>query len=353
MQQPLGKKRPVRRTSAPTATHAGPGEDSDEPAPPPKRRAVLKKSQASTPAKINNGRSRSTKKVKVANRQSTKWTPDNVTSSTKSPLININLRTLLLQPAAWDCLTDEDRAEILAQFPDDTHILDAGTPNARPNMESLRNDDSFRHDAEEYTSNLSKGMHDPVWLKDAWNAHYRRAAGEFDAYYVRKLEVDWETTIPNEFKPAELRSDAKVENLVDVPNGQVYARHSRKNSSTEKQEASQNGHGPSYLAKVDDLVDQANGDAVAAKADGPRFEVIPDEDHINARGNVPEIVHKDGSRTSMKFINSPELQEPNMDMNDEKAAVLADKERAKSSALQASNNDGAVEIRRIQSAGAG
>lgn len=104
-------------------------------------------------------------------------------------------------------MTAEDKREILGLFPDDTHILGAGTPDARPNLESLKNDDNFRHDAEQYLSNLGKGMHDLTWLKDAWTAHHRRAAGDFDAYYIRKLEIDWNTTIPDEYKPEHLRSE--------------------------------------------------------------------------------------------------------------------------------------------------
>lgn len=70
---------------------------------------------------------------------------------------------------------------------------------------SLQNDDNFRHDTEEYVSNLKAGMHDPAWLQDAWAAHEARAAGQFDEYYIRKLEVDWKTTIPDELKPEHLR----------------------------------------------------------------------------------------------------------------------------------------------------
>lgn len=71
---------------------------------------------------------------------------------------------------------------------------------------SLMNDDNFRHDTEEYVSNLKAGMHDPVWLQDAWAAHEARASGQFDEYYIRKLEVDWKTTIPDDMKPQHLRS---------------------------------------------------------------------------------------------------------------------------------------------------
>lgn len=70
---------------------------------------------------------------------------------------------------------------------------------------SLMNDDNFRHDTEEYVSNLKAGMHDPAWLQDAWAAHEARAAGQFDEYYIRKLEVDWKTTIPDEMQPKHLR----------------------------------------------------------------------------------------------------------------------------------------------------
>lgn len=137
-------------------------------------------------------------------------------------MLTPRLQSLLLQPAAWDCLTAEDKAEIIALFPDQKHILDANTPNARPNLESLKNDDNFRHDAEQYVTNLAKGMHDPVWLKDAWTAHHRRAAGDFDAFYIRKLEVDWNVTIPDEFKPAHLRNNQHGESSSagQSPNGE-------------------------------------------------------------------------------------------------------------------------------------
>ncbi|KAJ0117055.1 proline-rich early nodulin-like protein [Diaporthe amygdali] len=134
-----------------------------------------------------------------------KWTPEYVTQNKQSPLANKDLRALLLHPGAWDVLDDEDKKEVLALFPDTRHILNANTPDARPNIMSLQNDNNFRHDTEEYVSNLKAGMHDPVWLRDAWAAHEARAAGQFDEYCIRRLEVDWKTTIPDELKPEHLR----------------------------------------------------------------------------------------------------------------------------------------------------
>lgn len=91
-------------------------------------------------------------------------------------------------------------------MPDGFHILNFGTKDARPDFQSLRNDDNFRHDCDQYVANLANGMHDSTWLKDAWNAHERRNAGQFDEFHIRKLELDWGATIPDEHKPEHLRS---------------------------------------------------------------------------------------------------------------------------------------------------
>lgn len=123
-------------------------------------------------------------------------------------------QALLLHPQAWDLLSDQDKSDILALFPDEKHILGTGTPNARPDVRSLQNDDNFRHDTEDYVSNLSRDMHDPTWLQDAWAAHGSRAAGNFDQFYIRRLEADWKTTIPDDMKPENLRSTPKSEELL-------------------------------------------------------------------------------------------------------------------------------------------
>ncbi|KAJ4389369.1 hypothetical protein N0V93_006836 [Gnomoniopsis smithogilvyi] len=173
-------------------------------------------SKGTVPAKRN--RSNSTtkptsrpaaKRTKPAvDRKVKKWEPDFVTQNMKSPLVTngVDLRSLLLQPAAWDVLSADDKREILSFFPADGHILDPNTPDARPNVTSLSSNDTFRHDAEEYVSNIGKGMHDLEWLRQAWVAHQRRAMGDFDEFYIRKVEVDWSTDIPDEHRPEHLRS---------------------------------------------------------------------------------------------------------------------------------------------------
>ncbi|KAJ4424598.1 hypothetical protein N0V82_000729 [Gnomoniopsis sp. IMI 355080] len=176
-------------------------------------------SKSTVPAKRNRSSSAAkppprpaAKRTKPAvDRKVKKWEPDFVTQNMKSPLVTngVDLRTLLLQPGAWEVLSADDKREILSFFPADGHILDPNTPNARPNVTSLRSNDTFRHDAEEYVSNIAKGMHDPEWLRQAWAAHQRRATGEFDEFYIRKVEVDWSTDIPDEHRPEHLRSDKR------------------------------------------------------------------------------------------------------------------------------------------------
>lgn len=101
---------------------------------------------------------------------------------------------------AWDVLDKDDKAEILALFPDDQHVLGAGTDDACPDFASLMNDDSFRHDCAAYTENIAQGRHDPEWLASAWAAHERRKAGDFDEHLENKFKDDWEIELTPEPK---------------------------------------------------------------------------------------------------------------------------------------------------------
>lgn len=170
---------------------------------------------------------------------------------------------MLLQPAAWDCLTPEDKEEILSLFPDQTHIVNACTPNARPNFESLKNDDNFRHDAEQYTTNLSKGMHDPEWLRDAWTAHQRRAAGEFDLFYIRKLQKDWDMKIPYEYRPTHLQKGAHDKSANheskndDKTSDEGHAKTSESSTAMQSNQGPVSAGGSDGHSKID--LDQQNG----------------------------------------------------------------------------------------------
>jgi hypothetical protein len=140
-------------------------------------------------------------------------------------------------------LNDEDKAEILALFPDRNHILDADTPNARPNISSLMNDDNFRYDCARYTENLSLGRHDPEWLEEAYDAHEMRKAGEYDDYLAQSFEESWGIPLPDDLKPKRDKKldenhaeDSEVEN--EQPDADVKpSEPSKSNENNEEMEA--------------------------------------------------------------------------------------------------------------------
>lgn len=100
-------------------------------------------------------------------------------------------QAILQHPLAWDVLDPAERRLILSRFPDETHIVGPGTDDARPDLGSLLNDNNFRHDCARYAEGISNGWHREEWLWEAWEAHERRAAGDFDVVLERAFEEDW------------------------------------------------------------------------------------------------------------------------------------------------------------------
>ncbi|KXX78433.1 hypothetical protein MMYC01_201438 [Madurella mycetomatis] len=136
-----------------------------------------------------------------------KWEAPFVYTDPKSPLAYADLRAILLLPGAWDVLTQEEKRDVLAKFPDETHILDAGTENARPNLQSMRNDDNFRHDCARYCENIELGRHDGEWLSQAWTAHEKHRRGGFDAFLRSQFEEEWGFELPDNDHPASPKLD--------------------------------------------------------------------------------------------------------------------------------------------------
>ncbi|KAG7118870.1 hypothetical protein HYQ45_015454 [Verticillium longisporum] len=155
-------------------------------------RATQKASPTTTATKVI------VKKPKITRRKN--WSAEDLLTNAKSPLVNGDIRAMLSAPAAWEILTADERAEIIMLLPAGTPILDAGTPEARPDMASLASDDSFRHDCAMYAENLGDGKHDPQWLEEAWAAHDERAAGEYEEYLEHHFEEEWGVKLPDEMK---------------------------------------------------------------------------------------------------------------------------------------------------------
>lgn len=172
---------------------------------------------------------------------------------------------------AWDVLDAADRAEILSLFPDGEHVLDAGTPSARPDILSLRNDDTFRYDCAAYTENIAEGRFDPGWLECAWSAHERRKIGDFDEYLAEKFEEDWGVELPEEYKPK--RQGVKKEEE-GVPAAQTQATEER------------NGESPEAM---DGVVHAADENGIPSKEDDSEKPSLSDHEALmkpqNCNGN--------------------------------------------------------------------
>ncbi|KAJ2905847.1 hypothetical protein MKZ38_004095 [Zalerion maritima] len=163
---------------------------------PAKKRKVLKRPGSARKELAKKG----TKLPATVPRKLKKWQPDFVTQDTKSTLANQDIRAILSHPKAWSCLSDEDKKEILALFPDNQHILNPGTAAAAPNIATLRSDDTFRYDCARIAEHIADGRHDPQWLQEAWTAHERNQAGEFEEFEERAFEEDWGVKLPESMK---------------------------------------------------------------------------------------------------------------------------------------------------------
>ncbi|KAH7224665.1 Asx homology domain-containing protein [Fusarium oxysporum] len=206
---------------------------------------------ATTPMKMVKGKRRVL--VKKVPKKS-KWNVDNILTDPKSPLASADLRSILSNPMAWDTLDKEEKAEILALFPDSQHILSPGTEDACPDFASLMNDDSFRYDCAAYTENIAQGRHDPEWLAHAWTAHERRKMGDFDEFLDNKFKDEWDVELPPEFKtkrgPAVSKeaSDVTMEDTEPVKNESDKKEDiDMENSTSEKKD------NPDIDSEVDEL----------------------------------------------------------------------------------------------------
>ncbi|CAJ2508211.1 Uu.00g093970.m01.CDS01 [Anthostomella pinea] len=150
-----------------------------------------------------------------ARKSRSKWDNlDEMLTNPNSPLVKTNLRDLLCSPKAWGILSAEEKQQVLAKFPGQDEILDAGTDAARPDIAALRNNNHFRHDVARYQESLRLGRHDPEWIHQAQQAHQKRRLGLYDEFLAARFEEDWEMPLPG--KAEESQAEPEVEPEVEV-----------------------------------------------------------------------------------------------------------------------------------------
>ena len=107
------------------------------------------------------------------------------------------MQKLLANTAAWNCLEEDEKREIIALLPDDTHPFTVAPPDD-PNEkipplpeEFLRYSNNWRDGIRQFQLDLQNGRYDPDWLRQAEEARRQRANGEFDAFKELEFEEFW------------------------------------------------------------------------------------------------------------------------------------------------------------------
>ncbi|CAI7611845.1 unnamed protein product [Penicillium crustosum] len=126
-----------------------------------------------------------------------KWSEEQLLTSDKSLLIDLDLVKLLARPEAWDSLEESDKREILALLPPDVHpeayaISDDPDAKIKPIPDSfIRYSNNWRDGVRQFQLDLQNGRYDPEWLRQAQEAREQRENGEFDDFKEREYEQFW------------------------------------------------------------------------------------------------------------------------------------------------------------------
>ncbi|CAP86590.1 Pc20g12610 [Penicillium rubens Wisconsin 54-1255] len=126
-----------------------------------------------------------------------KWSEEQLLTSDKSVLIDLDLVKLLARPEAWNCLDESDKRDILALLPPDVHpeaqaTLDDPDAKIQPIPDSfIRYSNNWRDGIRQFQIDLQNGRYDPEWLRQAQEARQQRDNGDFDDFKEREYEQFW------------------------------------------------------------------------------------------------------------------------------------------------------------------
>ncbi|KAJ5714824.1 uncharacterized protein N7483_012005 [Penicillium malachiteum] len=126
-----------------------------------------------------------------------KWSEEELLTNDKSALVNADLVKLLASSAAWNCLEEDEKRQVLNLLPADTHPNpDPPTddPNAKipPLPDSfVRYSNNWRDGIRQFQLDLENGRYDPQWLRQADEARKQREDGAFDSFKEREYEQFW------------------------------------------------------------------------------------------------------------------------------------------------------------------
>jgi hypothetical protein len=120
-----------------------------------------------------------------------------ITTNSASRLTKADVYHMLLEPAAWTSLSNEQQVNLVSMLPQDSanvallaKIKSGETENTRPRAFTLSND-CFRTDVAKFKEDLKNGHLGKTWQTLARQAVIERAAGEFDEWKAAEAELWW------------------------------------------------------------------------------------------------------------------------------------------------------------------
>ncbi|KAJ5612704.1 hypothetical protein N7510_005898 [Penicillium lagena] len=127
------------------------------------------------------------------------WSEEQLLTSNRSQLIDIDLVKLLANPKAWNCLEEDEKREILALLPDGIHpnpepeaTPEDPDPKIAPLPQSfIRYSNNWRDGIRQFQLDLQNGRYGGAWLRQAEKARQQRTEGDFDAFKEREFEQFW------------------------------------------------------------------------------------------------------------------------------------------------------------------
>ncbi|KAK2803843.1 hypothetical protein FQN50_006850 [Emmonsiellopsis sp. PD_5] len=123
------------------------------------------------------------------------WSEEQLTTSSKSRIIDVDLVKLLANPNAWTCLDENEKKEIISLLPDDIQrLVEPSDPDAiiPPLPDSfVRYSNNWRDAVRQFQLDLQNGKYDPEWQRQAAEAMEERAQGEFDRFKEEQFEEFW------------------------------------------------------------------------------------------------------------------------------------------------------------------
>ncbi|GAP92728.1 putative proline-rich early nodulin protein [Rosellinia necatrix] len=268
----------------------------------------------------------------VVRRNRSKWDdPDEMLTNSDSPLVNAKLRELLCSAAAWDILTEEEKKEVLAKFPDDAEVLDAGTSNARPDVAALRNNNNFRHDVARYQEGLGKGFHDADWIQQAQAAHSSRQMGYYDEFLATDFEDKWGMPMlpqseagsePNGSHAEEERTDGAPLDPVMLALSQDAAGQNAGADDMVKLQSAGVSHGDSSDINMEDRKDIPENTTTSEAA--PARDVLGAGENNTSRPSRDDVNHDEQARMEGVAVQIPtELDNRPQEISDRGVEVPA------------------------------